>query len=140
MFFFLEDDFEINKINFGVLIYYMVKWFNKRKFIRKIFNFIFGFRNTIGCKLGWVLEFRSWCKGRSWIIWLLGCLNRFILFGFLIGCKIIRCFWSCVFGIGLRVGEFCCIGINNNRGLGRFIVLGEICEVVIGIWGVFFEK
>lgn len=117
---------------FCFLLFWQRKW--------SISNFIPGFRNTTGCKLGWVLEPRSWCKGRSWTIWPLGCLNRFIPLGLLTGCKTIRCPWSCVFGTGLRVGEPCCTGINNNRGPGRFTVLGETCEVATGIWGAFSEK
>lgn len=118
---------------------HMVKWF-KNKTHQKISNLIPGFRNTTGCKLGWVLEPRIWCKGKSWTICPLGCLNRFIPLGLLTGCKTIRCPGSCGFCTGLRVGEPCCTGINNNRGPVRFTLLGEICGVVTGIWGIFSEK
>lgn len=42
-----------------------------------------------------------------------------------------------MFETGLRVGEPCCTGINNNRGPVRFSVWGETCGVVTGIGGAF---
>lgn len=126
-----------------ILVYEYTTWPNdsrEEKLIKNISNFIPGFRNMTGCKLGWLLDPRSWCKGRSWTICPLGCLNRFIPLGLLTGCKTIRCPWSCVFGTGLRVGEPCCTGINNSRGPGRFTVLGETCGGATGIWGAFSEK
>lgn len=142
MLFFLKRLLQDTKNNHqGVLTWHMTNWFLQRKSHQKDFNFVPGFRNMTGCKLGWMLDPRSWCKGRSWTICPLGCLKRFIPLGLLTGCRTIRCPWSCVLGTaGLTGGEPCCTGISKSRGPVRFTVLGDTCGLVTWIWGVFSEK
>lgn len=107
-------------------------WVTHRSFKKETLDFVPGLRNITGCTLGWAPAARNWCRGTSWIICPLGCLNRFTPPGLLRGWRIILCLWaSCVLFTGRKAGDVWCTGISSNRGPTRFSVPGDIFGGVV---------